>query len=136
MYCLINFTGSYCGYLLFINKFYIFFQNMIDWQVMCHTTLSLEPTHTGGQRLVITFTIWYSSWQPFSFQCFLTFLGYILSFLHCKSFLRVKRKLNFFYLQLYISVNSWNFIFFAHWCGVVYCTIKGIVRRKERDDSE
>lgn len=57
----------------FINKFYICFQNMIDWQVMCHTTLSLEPTHTGGQRLVITFTIWYISWQPFSSQCFLTF---------------------------------------------------------------
>jgi hypothetical protein len=29
------------------------------WQVTYHTTLLLEHTHTGGQRLVITFIIWY-----------------------------------------------------------------------------
>lgn len=28
---------------------------------MCHITLSLEPTRTGDQRLVMTFIIWYSS---------------------------------------------------------------------------
>lgn len=99
-YCLTNLIGEIShGVLTKVTIYYIyrffynfFIHNIIDWQVMCHTTLSLEPTHTGGQRLVIAFIVWYGSLLIlFYFILYYLFVMFPfclvthLPFLQCKS---------------------------------------------------